>query len=127
MKEKRVNRFLISIASALFLLSSSSILFSASLSRQTLQSDLSYYRQTAKAKSLDTNDRLYILTRIEEKYKGSGVDLKPLKTEIGKLKKPAKPVSPKKTAVRKAKPAVSSESEEEAAPGWSNPLGIVKK
>jgi polysaccharide biosynthesis/export protein len=56
------------------------------LSNKTLQNDLSYYRKTAKAQNLGANDRYYILSRIEEKYKVTKVNLAPLRAELDKVK-----------------------------------------
>lgn len=56
------------------------------LSSKTLQNDLNYYRKTSKAKNLGANDRYYILSRIGEKYKGTKIDLAPLRAELDKVK-----------------------------------------
>ncbi|MFH1367761.1 MAG: SLBB domain-containing protein [Elusimicrobiota bacterium] len=57
----------------------------AALSKKTLDNDLTYYRKTSNEQKLDANDRYYILLKIEDKYKGTKIDLAPLKKEIAKL------------------------------------------
>ena len=77
---------ILSCAATAVLLFSSAALFSADVSEKTLQNDLNYYHKVSREKSLNANDRRYILLRIEEKYRGSNVSLAPLRAEIRKLK-----------------------------------------
>jgi polysaccharide export outer membrane protein len=56
------------------------------LSQQTLTNDITYYRRVCKEQHLDANGRSYILTRIQNKYAGSSINLEPLRAEFRKLK-----------------------------------------
>jgi hypothetical protein len=83
--------------------------FSEVLSEQTLQNDIRYYQKVSKQKNLGTNDRVYILKRIEEKYEGSDIDIDPLKRELQKAQsgdsEPAASPKPRtKTKPRKKPP-----------------------
>ncbi|MHB9156398.1 MAG: SLBB domain-containing protein [Endomicrobiales bacterium] len=82
---------------------------SGPLTAQTLKNDLHYYHTLAKGKKLDSNDRYYVLLRIEDKYRKSGVDMDPLRREMRKLKKDgAATVSspaPRAHTAKKAAPA----------------------
>ncbi|MBN1622141.1 MAG: polysaccharide biosynthesis/export family protein [Endomicrobiales bacterium] len=70
--------------------------FAAPLSKKTLENDITYYRKVSNNQNLNINDRYYILLRIEQKYKDSGIDLAPLQMEMKKLKTaPAAPVPAK--------------------------------
>src|SRR3989339_1683792 len=95
---KRSKLLVFLTASALFL---SIPLHSEVLSDQTLKNDIAYYQKTANLKGLNTNDRTYILKRIEEKYDGTEINVTPLKNEFSKLGK--KTYSSDK---QKTKPAV---------------------
>lgn len=57
------------------------------LTQESLNSDLNYYYKTIAEKKLTANDKLYILNRIYEKYKNSGLDLTKLEIELDKVKR----------------------------------------
>ncbi len=57
------------------------------LTSKNLESDLKYYYKISQQQKLSYNDRLYILTKIYEKYKNTEVDLTKLQQEIDKVKK----------------------------------------
>ena len=67
----------------------------AQLTEDSLKNSLSYYHKTSKEKNLGSNDRLYILLKIKEKYKGTNVNLSSLEAEIARVKNPEPP--PEKT------------------------------
>lgn len=83
--------------------------YAATLSKKTLLDDISYYKKTSKQKNLSTNDRYYILLRIENKYKNSKVNLAPLKEEMKLLK--AAPKEPKKAKSSSDKPKISEKTQ----------------
>lgn len=67
------------------------------LTQKTLQQDMNYfYRMCKKMKGLDSNDKLAILIRIQNKYKSTDLDLTKLENEVAKwkaLKKGKKPAT----------------------------------
>lgn len=109
---KRANNLYILILAALALMYPA-VLFAADLTAQTLESDIAYYRKSVQNNNLTLNDRRYVLTRIEEKYRDSGVDLAPLRSEVDKLDavavtavaSPAAPVTTPRPAEQRTKAA----------------------
>lgn len=65
-------------------------LCSQQVTQESLNSDLNYYYKTVTEKKLSTNDKLYILNRIYEKYKNSNLDLTKLENEINLVKQELK-------------------------------------
>lgn len=64
-----------------------SISYSKNYTQKDLESDLNYYYKIAsQRKDLTTNDKLYILDRIYQKYKTTNLDLSKLTKEIETLK-----------------------------------------
>ena len=51
-----------------------------------LDSDLQYYYKTYQQKNFSPNDKLYVLNKLYEKYKNSGLDLTKLEQEINIVK-----------------------------------------
>ncbi len=64
------------------------------LTYKNLERDLKYYYKISKEKNLTANDKLYILNRIYDKYKNSGLDLSKLKREIELVKESKNQISP---------------------------------
>jgi len=56
------------------------------LTQKQLNSDLQYYYKTVQKQNLSANDRLYILNKLYDKYKNSGLDLSKLEQEINLVK-----------------------------------------
>ncbi len=54
------------------------------VTKKQFRQDLSYYRKTAQEKSLNANDRLFILNRLREKYSAAKFDITELYGEIDK-------------------------------------------
>ncbi len=53
----------------------------------SLENDIKYYQKICKAKSLTSNDKIFMLNKILAKYKDLSLDLTFVKNEIEKLKK----------------------------------------
>jgi len=85
MKYKRVIKYPALIAALFVIFSFQSASYSDQAANQSLKKDIEYYHRVSREKSLNKNDRKFILLRIEEKYAGSPVDLAPLNKEFEKL------------------------------------------
>ena len=101
---KRPNKLLLLLFS--IVISCHITLYSDVLTGESLNNDLDYYKKVSAQKNLNSNDRTYILNRIEKKYEGSGVDTAPLQLELDKA---AKGSAPAGTRVReKSVPALGT-------------------
>lgn len=94
-----------------------------------LQKDLAYYRRLARRKSLNANDRLYVLHRIRHKYAETGVEMAPLEAEIERWEKARRdgtpPSLPRPPAALRPKPNPSAAPSAAPAPAAPEPARTV--
>lgn len=85
-RERRVNKYASLLIGFFILFFLTGTSFSQNLNQKTLQDDIKYYKKTISQKKLSVNDKFYILSKIEEKYRNTDIDLTPLKDELAKLR-----------------------------------------
>jgi polysaccharide export outer membrane protein len=122
MTRRKINKLIAVLLSAVLL---ASPVFSEELTGKALGNDIAYYRKVAREKKLDLNGRNYILRRIEDKYRGSDVNLSPLKQELRKLKQKNTPAGRKSTAAKKTTARASGGTAKQAVQGTLKKITVI--